>query len=258
MSNIQKTLNALQPYVIGIRYLEGTALVDVVFTEGWVVSEEPKIKKVKGDEGMNYYMLFSEDPTIGLDELLASVEKTIKLNLEREKKHELLRLKVNELKELFKKTSLTKLNTLRFTFSDEDMIPNLNDFDIDLDEETVAPTEPNEVNITELTEEEIFDETIDEVRETPEDKLLAYLDEDGKAIELTEEERELIEEEQRAERNRKFTHSKKKTINNKPVRKVELPPRKKMESAFAEMDYDTECDCGPNDACSKCIDSKDY
>jgi len=87
---------------------------------------------------------------------------------------------------------------------------------------------------------------------------LAYLDEDGKAIELTEEERELIEEEQRAERNRKFTHSKKKTINNKPVRKVELPPRKKMESAFAEMDYDTECDCGPNDACSKCIDSKDY
>lgn len=258
MSNIQKTLNALQPYVIGIRYLEGTALVDVVFTEGWVVSEEPKIKKVKGDEGMNYYMLFSEDPTIGLDELLASVEKTIKLNLEREKKHELLRLKVNELKELFKKTSLTKLNTLRFTFSDEDMIPNLNDFDIDLDEETVAPTEPNEVNITELTEEAIFDETIDEVRETPEDKLLAYLDEDGKAIELTEEERELIEEEQRAERNRKFTHSKKKTINNKPVRKVELPPRKKMESAFAEMDYDTECDCGPNDACSKCIDSKDY
>lgn len=258
MSNIQKTLNALQPYVIGIRYLEGTALVDVVFTEGWVVSEEPKIKKVKGDEGMNYYMLFSEDPTIGLDELLASVEKTIKLNLEREKKHELLRLKVNELKELFKKTSLTKLNSLRFTFSDEDMIPNLNDFDIDLDEETVAPTEPNELNITELTEEVIFDETIDEVRETPEDKLLAYLDEDGKAIELTEEERELIEEEQRAERNRKFTHSKKKTINNKPVRKVELPPRKKMESAFAEMDYDTECDCGPNDACSKCIDSKDY
>jgi hypothetical protein len=258
MSNIQKTLNALQPYVIGIRYLEGTALVDVVFTEGWVVSEEPKIKKVKGDEGMNYYMLFSEDPTIGLDELLASVEKTIKLNLEREKKHELLRLKVNELKELFKKTSLTKLNSLRFTFSDEDMIPNLNDFDIDLDEETIAPTEPNELNITEITEEVIFDETIDEVRETPEDKLLAYLDEDGKAIELTEEERELIEEEQRAERNRKFTHSKKKTINNKPVRKVELPPRKKMESAFAEMDYDTECDCGPNDACSKCIDSKDY
>jgi hypothetical protein len=33
MSNIQKTLDSLQPYVIGIRYLEGTPLVDVVFKE---------------------------------------------------------------------------------------------------------------------------------------------------------------------------------------------------------------------------------
>ena len=115
MSNtIQKTLDSLQPYVIGIRYLEGTVLVDAVFKEGWTVPEEPKIKTVKGDDCMIYYMLFSEVKGIGLDELLAYVSKVIKINLEREKKHELLRAKVNELKELFKRYSLEKLIGLKF------------------------------------------------------------------------------------------------------------------------------------------------
>ena len=81
MSNIQKTLDSLQPYVIGIRYLEGTPLVDVVFKEGWAVQEDPKIKMMKGNEEMNYYMLFSEVKGIGLDELLGFVDKTIKLNI---------------------------------------------------------------------------------------------------------------------------------------------------------------------------------
>ena len=79
--NIQKTLDALQPYVIGIRYLEGTPLVDVIFKEGWTVPEDAKIKIVKGNDEMNYYMLFSEITGIGLDELLIFVEKTIKLYL---------------------------------------------------------------------------------------------------------------------------------------------------------------------------------
>ena len=95
MSNIQKTLDSLQPYVIGIRYLEGTALVDVVFKEGWTVIDDPTIKKIKGDEGLNYYMIFSESPNVGIDELLNYVSRVIKLNFEREKKHELLRVKVN-------------------------------------------------------------------------------------------------------------------------------------------------------------------
>ena len=87
MSNIQKTLDSLQPYVIGIRYLEGTPLVDAVFKEGWTVPEDPSVKKIKGNDELNYYMIFSETQGIGLDELLEYVAKTIKLNEEREKKH---------------------------------------------------------------------------------------------------------------------------------------------------------------------------
>jgi hypothetical protein len=59
------------------------------------------LKKNKGNEEMNYYMLFSEVAGVGLDELLTLL-KTIKFNIEREKKHELLRTMVNDLKEIFK------------------------------------------------------------------------------------------------------------------------------------------------------------
>ena len=114
MSNIQKTLDSLQPYVIGIRYLEGTPLVDAVFKEGWTVPEDPTIKKLKGNDELNYFMIFSETVGIGLDELLDYVAKTIKINEEREKKHELLKVKVNELKEIFKRTPLNKLTNLKF------------------------------------------------------------------------------------------------------------------------------------------------
>ena len=109
MANIQKTLDSLQPYVIGIRYVEGTPLVDAVFKEGWTIPEDNNIKRIKGNEEMNYVMIFSEVKGVGLDDLLGYVEKTIKLNQEREKKHELLRSKVNELKEMFKKYNIPQI-----------------------------------------------------------------------------------------------------------------------------------------------------
>ena len=150
MANIQKTLDSLQPYVIGIRYLEGTPLVDAVFKEGWTVPEEPNIKRIKGNEEMNYFMIFSETNGVGLDELLGYVERTIKLNQEREKKHELLKAKVNELKEIFKKNSLSKLTRLKFSFVEEELVPNLNDFDVDDDLISENNNEPIEEPIEEI------------------------------------------------------------------------------------------------------------
>ena len=256
MSNIQKTLDSLQPYVIGIRYLEGTVLVDAVFKEGWTILEDPNIKRVKGDESMNYYMLFSESPNIGLDGLLGYVEKTIKLNLEKEKKHDLLRVKVNELKEIFKTNSLLKLNRLKFVFTDEDLVPNLNEFDIDIDDEDDIP-----VISTPSFEESYEEEVIEETANIPTSQPVAYLDENHNPIELTDEEQELLEEEARAERNRRMTQNRKKPTTPTPTRnlnKVELPPKRKVEMMVTESDYQTDCDCGPDEACDKCIDSKGY
>jgi hypothetical protein len=230
MSNIQKTLDSLQPYVIGIRYLEGTPLVDAVFKEGWTVPEDPKVKKVKGNDEMNYFMLFSEIEGIGLDELLAYVKKIIDINVEREKKHDLLREKVNELKEVFKKNSLDKLKRLKFSFVEEDLVPKLDDFDIDdtydesFEEEVVTETVesnlyPENVEEYATSDEKEFEEPIDPQQHT-------FLDENGNPIELSEEELEIIEEEERARKNMEYLKGKKQTDKIKNVSsKVELPPR---------------------------------
>ena len=149
MANIQETLNSLQPYLIGIRYLEGTPLIDVIFKDGWILLEDPLIKKMKGNDDLNYYMIFTEEQNLGLDDLIKYVESTIKLNQEREKKHELLKEKVNELKDLFKKNSLTKLKKLKFIFNedieDEVLLPDLNDFDTEEieDSSNTIVEEPN-------------------------------------------------------------------------------------------------------------------
>jgi hypothetical protein len=225
MSNIQKTLDSLQPYVIGIRYLEGTPLVDAVFKEGWMVPEDPKVKKIRGNEEMNYYMLFSEVSGVGLDELLAYVKKTIDVNVEREKKHELLREKVGELKELFKKHSLDKLKRLKFNFSEEDLVPKLNDFDVDVDID-----ETYEEEVIETPQHNLYPENIEEYPISGEKEINqsipTYLDENGNPIELTEEELEMIEEEERAKRNIEMMKSKKQNDKLKNISsKVELPPR---------------------------------
>lgn len=236
MTSIKNTLEALKPYFIGIRYLEGTPLVDVVFKEDWVVPEDKLIKAIKGNEEVNYYMIFSE--VVGIDELLDFVSKTIKLNEEREKKHELLKHKINELKELFKINSLNKLKKLKFVLNDEELIPEISDLDINTDNTTEF--EPNKNN---FVEEDII--------------------ENHEKVELNydEEEAEIVAEELRAEKNRKFLANKNKH-GFKP--KVDLPPKK----MFNEENNDGKnggnngekpiCKCGPNEACQICIDSKGF
>ena len=248
MSNIQNTLESLQPYVIGIRYLKGVPLVHVVLNDGWTVIDDPKIKRVKGDEALNYHMIFSEEPGIGLDELLLYVDKTIKANIDREKKHELLKSKVNELKEVFRRNSLNKLQKLKFTFGEDEEF-NTSITDIDIDEPAIAPTPKVEAPI----EEDIIEEEIQP--QQPE----TYLDENKQPIVLTEEDKEILEEEARAERNRKAIEAKKRNAEMKPQpKKIELPPKRKVEMAGSQPQYNTDCDCSPNDACEKCIDTKDF
>jgi hypothetical protein len=238
MSNIQKTLDSLQPYVIGIRYLEGTALVDVFFKEGWTVIDDPTIKKIKGDEGLNYYMIFSESPNVGIDELLNYVSRVIKLNFEREKKHELLRVKVNELKEIFKKYNLAQLSRLSFTFGEEDLLPAISELD---DEPEPTITNHKQEYIEEPIEVETFKEQPNNVDEG----------------EISEEDREILEEEARAAKNLKILENQKKISSTKVIaRKVELPPKPKIETTITQNEPISDCNCGPNEACDKCIDTK--
>lgn len=243
MSNIQKTLDSLQPYVIGIRYLEGFPVVDALFTEGWSVPNSDTVSKAKGDNEYNYYMFFSDKPGVGLDEILSFVELTIKANLEREKKHELLKEKVNELKEVFKRNPLTKLLRLKFTFNEEELIPTINEFNLDHSEEIfIENSEPEELTpISAIEKVPVVEALPDSIPQNE--------------IPLTEEEIEILEEEKRAENYKKIKEAQKtKSDIKKITAKVELPPKKISEA----INTPQICDCGPEEACEKCIESKDY
>ncbi len=232
MANLQKALDALKPYVIGIRYVDNNVVVDAVFKENWIVPDSTVITKTKGSDEFNYYMLYSTEDSIGVDELLAFVDTTIKTNIEREKKHELLKQKVSELKELFNKNSFTKIKKLKFVFAEEDLVPEITELDVNI----------NETPIIEEQEIEIK-ESINEQPSIPE----SY---EG----LTEEEIEVLEEEKRFENFKKQQELKSKSQEQRRIStKVELPPKKISDA----INDNVECDCGPDEACAKCIDKKD-
>jgi hypothetical protein len=147
MSKIQERLNALRPYVIGIRYLQGIQLVDAILKEGWTVPNSQVIQKEKVDGEENYYMFFSENDDIDIDDLLDYVQEIINLNIEREKKYELLKEKVVELQKIFKDNSYTKLQRLKFTFNEPDIIPSLIDME-KIDDDSAA-------NLLDKTNEEV-------------------------------------------------------------------------------------------------------
>jgi lipopolysaccharide export LptBFGC system permease protein LptF len=158
MSKIQEKLDSLQPHVVGIRFLQGMQIVDAVFKKGWVIPESTIIRRELVDESQNYYMFYTENEGITIDDLLDYVENIINVNIEREKKNELLKLKVKELQVLFKETSLVDLESLSFNLNhkkeDDTEEGSMMDMDVDrLDFTTYDDSELSVSKETEITEE---------------------------------------------------------------------------------------------------------
>jgi hypothetical protein len=216
MSKIQKRLDELQPYVMGIRYAEGIPFIDVVFKDKWKVPKSNTIKEYINEENSNHYVFFSEVEGVGIDELLDFAENIIKLNVEREKKIEFLKKKGEELQELFKKHSLKELYNLKFVIDEEPFITD--NFIDDIMDESEVVDEPEERQIEPPQEPEINEEipVVEDV--TPQ--------------------------------------------TNKPImhNDIELPPKTgKIELEVHDIPEDLKegsCNCGPDEACPKCIDEK--
>ena len=145
---MQNRLEALQPYVIGVRFFQGLPVVDVIFKDKWVVPDSEIINKEKGEGEDNYYYFYSQQEGIGIDELLDHAESIINLNIEKEKKNELFKVKINELKVLFQKNSLAKLENMKFVLSSPQITTEFNPDEINLDddpvEEVIEREEPKE------------------------------------------------------------------------------------------------------------------
>jgi len=147
MGDISQKLNELKPYVVNIRFPDGMSVVDAKFKEGWSLPESKIVGKEPIPKMPNLFMLYTTKEGVGVDEILEYVEKTIKLNVEREKKYELLTVKVRELEALFSKSSLKKCESLKFTFGEESLMSSsgikINDIPI-VDDEEVSEDVPIE------------------------------------------------------------------------------------------------------------------
>ena len=241
MSNLQNELQALQPYLVGIRYMDNIPIVEAVFKEGWFLPENKNIQRIKAENESNHFMLFSQNKNIGLDDVLKYLETTIKVNIEREKKVELLKIKVQELKDIFVKNSLGKLQKLKFSFAEDELID-------DIDNLTIEEPEAE-------TEEDPQIEIPEEVREVAPEPV--YQQEPIQPAQpLTEEDLEIIEEERRAENFKTWKSTQ--GVDKKLKRigsKIELPPKKV--GRHSEIVMEADCECGPDEACSKCMHLKD-
>lgn len=123
--NIEKRIKSLQPYVIQIRFVEGVGIVDVIFKKGWKVPESKIINSVKGDDKeINYYMFYTDKDDLGLDDVLDYIEEVMNINIEREKKYELLKVKTEELKDVFRNNSLSSLENMKFVLGSDKLIPD--------------------------------------------------------------------------------------------------------------------------------------
>lgn len=242
--SIEKRINKLKPYIIGIRFLQDSTVLDVVLKEGWIIQNSNTILSKKSEDGnFNYYMVYSEIESVTLDDLLDYLESGINANIERELKLELFRQKVKDLEDLFKKTPLNDLESMKFNLNNDSLIPN---FYPEPEEIGVLSKKLVEAPIIEepvIVPDPVFEEPIIETIVAPEpydelaDKEIPY-DNPSKIKEVI---------------------NKKPTINSKPkkVMNFDLPPRNGGGIELAEFEeVKAKCNCGPNDACPVCVDSK--
>lgn len=112
--SLQERLKNLRPYVVGIRFVKEMPVVDVNLKDNWVTLKSDKVSINKSEKVNNYYMFYSQDTGIEIDEILNFVERVIDYNKESEAKDTLLKTYISTLKELFENSSYEQLKKLEF------------------------------------------------------------------------------------------------------------------------------------------------
>jgi hypothetical protein len=114
----------LFPYLHAVRRLKDYVSIDLIFPKNWEfpneIIEKCQVVQNEKHQGDGYFLSFVSKPDDGLESLIDVIEELINHNLEREEKERLLRVKVTELKELFKHSTLNDLRGLSIILDNED------------------------------------------------------------------------------------------------------------------------------------------
>ena len=123
---IKDRLDILLPYLQEIKFSQNIVLVGGLFYPKWIVKDSPsaEIKTHKtgpNDDGKVVYHFYGEKNKINIDTLLDFLEEGINENLDRERKEDLFKKKVEELKNVFKSSTLTDLESLLIKVGEEEI-----------------------------------------------------------------------------------------------------------------------------------------
>ncbi len=116
MKSLQDRMNDMKPYFRGIEMYNEALMVKVMYPNRWKAypSADGRIKVTEGDndKSLTYYYGDSKDTTY--EDMFDLIEETIKANNDIVLKLQLLKTKVEELKELFSQLPYDELKTLKF------------------------------------------------------------------------------------------------------------------------------------------------
>jgi len=117
--SLYKEFSGLLPYIQSVRKLKNYLSFDVSFPEQWklpkkYVKEDKVIEQESKIELERLFTFISEINEIDVEKLTKNIQGLITFNLEREEKENLYQDKVEELKQIFEKTTLKNLQTLKF------------------------------------------------------------------------------------------------------------------------------------------------
>lgn len=117
-------ISSFVEYVSSIRKLENYLSFDMTFPAKWgmpksVVDENKTVPFETKDGNLKGVSFVCEINDLEINSTISKINKTIKLNIEREQKEKLFKATLEQLKVTFEKNDLGKLQTLYFDFDNE-------------------------------------------------------------------------------------------------------------------------------------------
>ena len=115
---LQERMTAISPYFRGIDMYNEALIVRVVYPNKWKAynSSDGLIEAAPSENNENEIWYYANSKECDFDTIFDLIEETIKANNEIHLKLELLKTKIEELKDLFSQKSYEELTRMRFIF----------------------------------------------------------------------------------------------------------------------------------------------
>lgn len=119
---LQERIKKIAQYFRGIEMQGGLYIVKVQYKDKWgayPTADGTTIQVAKSEDELNVWYYYAKVDEVDMELIFDLIDETIEMNESVRIKIELLRQKVEELKTLFDKEPLSKLERLEFTFTPE-------------------------------------------------------------------------------------------------------------------------------------------